>query len=222
MYLDLDHKFDIFRMSNLLQCKIETLLRHDNTQNPDNTKNEDILQIVTDAFEKLHVFSCKSSVQVAATLKVLVTAFVPQLYHEGESLALVIVDNISAYWDMLRELRQGSQASRGQQNQMTFFLEAIMKNLSEIQNLCEIPLVISRRLRGTGESSTQEPDTNRLWKDFTTKSAHLEKLGKPSVAKHQTNIGYRMRWVNPDIRQGITYQIQSSSGIGIQGAGHHI
>lgn len=222
MYLDLDHKFDIFRMSNLLQCRIETLLRHDDTQNPDYTKNEDILQILTGAFEKLHVFSCKSSVQVAATLKVLATTFVPQLYHEGESLGLVIVDNICAYWDMLRELRQGSQASRGQQNQMTFFLEAIMKNLSEIQNLCEIPIVISRRLRGTGESSIQEPDTNRLWKDFTTKSVHLEKLGKPSVAKHQTNIGYRLRWVKPDIRQAITYQIQSSSGIGIQGGGHHI
>lgn len=90
-----------------------------------------------------------------------------------------------------------------------------MKSLSEIQNLCEIPIIISRRVRGTGESGGKEHASSRVWKDFTTKSIHLEKLGHPVTAKSQTIAGYKMRWIKPDMQYEVVYQIYSSSGIGI-------
>jgi len=211
VYLDLDYKFDIFRMSNLLQNKVEGIIRPEMLQESNHTRTEDILEIVTGAFEKLHVFSCKSGAQLAATLKILATDFVPQLYNTGEMLGLVILDNITAYWDMLNDLRQGYQHRLTR----TSYLETVMKSLSEIQQVCEIPIMISRRLRGTGQSDEKEPDINRAWKDFTTKSIHLEKLGKSLSAKCQTAVRYKMRWVKPDIQYEISYQIQPSSGIGI-------
>lgn len=217
VYLDLDYKFDIFRVSNLVQGRIEDLIRPKTSEENTVDRSKEVLGIVTEALEKLHVFSCKSSVQLAATLRMLASDFLPQLYNDGESLGVIILDNIASYWDALRELKQGSQSYRGQ-DQMTrsSFLTAAIRNLSEIQNLCEIPIIISRRLRGNEEFSLEQNDINRHWKDFTTKSVHLEKLGKPTTAKSQANIGYRMRWVKPDIQYEINYLIQSSSGIGIR------
>jgi len=197
-------------VSNLLQNKLEGLIKPSNSQESDQIRSNDILDIVTGAFDKLHVFSCKNSAQLASTLKVLATDFVPQLYHDGEMLGLVILDNISAYWDVFSDLRPGYQRSV-----RPSFLGAIMKSLSEIQNLCEIPIIISRRIRGTGDSDGKEHDICRVWKDFTTKSIHLEKLGHPVVAKSQTTPGYKMRWIKPDMQYEVVYQIDSSNGIRI-------
>lgn len=178
---------------------------------------EDIVQIVTQAFEKLHVFTCKNSIQLAATLKILATDFVPQLYNHGEYLGVIILDNIGAYWDLMQDLRQGTNPQRvyRDQSQKPSLLQAVIRSLSEIQSLCEVPIVVSRRLRGFEEVNAQQHGSNTLWKDFTTKSVCLERLGSPTTATNSTNIGYKIQCLKPDIRHEIKYEINSSGGCSI-------
>ena len=186
VYLDLDYKFEPYRVSYLLQHRLQMDSERDEeeavgqgaNQQPTalsvEAKRQKLMEKVNKTFERLHVFSCSSSLQFLATLKVLGTDFVPSLYERGGTLGVIIVDNISAYWDVLRELKSNqigsskASKSRGGEPQLSM-IEAIVHSLTELRNMCDVPVLVSRRV----PREMFHDVGNRQWNDFVVKRASL-------------------------------------------------
>eukprot|EP00889_Picochlorum_renovo_P000803 jgi/Picre1/27833/NNA_000797.t1 len=215
IFLDLDYKFDIFRVSNLLQHRIQSTLRA--SRSAGSTKlNVEIVEIVTQTFERLHVFRCENSFQFLATLKSLSIDFLPTLYSEGGSLGAILVDDISSYWDVqkeLKEYRRSASRRHSSSKEGTSTLESIRKTLEELQTLCQVPIFVTRRVpRAVRENPSYE--LNALWTDFTTKSASLGILGKqPSIAAPCRPSVRRISWVKPELHTEVNFVIEKGGGV---------
>lgn len=250
VYLDLDYKFEPYRVSYLLQHRL-----HGQTggqgggqdgsgaqpQGSSGNVEEDRRrqrEKVNETFDRLHVFSCSSSLQFLATLKVLATEFVPSLYERGGTLGAIVVDNISAYWDVLQELKSSyvgsSRASkaRGGVEQSLSLIEAIVHSLIELRNMCDVPIILSRRV---AREEFHEVG-NRQWNDFVMKRASLGctlsrgegvQLGRGGARRDGPSRGQRpgrsapadtgelermIRWVKGE-RGSTTFVIHASHGI---------
>jgi len=64
-----------------------------------------VASLVKTALEKMHIFSCKSTFEFVATLKVLPASLISKMYSLGGTLGAVIIDNIAAPWDIQRLFR---------------------------------------------------------------------------------------------------------------------
>ncbi len=190
VYLDLDYKFEPYRVSYLLQHRLqEDTGGHSKgeisvkegvggqPQGASANAEEDRRrrrEKVNETCERLHVFSCSSSLQFLATLKVLATDFVPSLYDRGGTLGAIVVDNVSAYWDVLQELKSSyagssrASKSRGGLEQLSI-VEAIVHSLIELRSMCDVPIILSRRV---AREEFHEVG-NRQWNDFVVKRASL-------------------------------------------------
>jgi hypothetical protein len=166
------------------------------------------VEIVTQALGKLHVFRSSSSFQFLATLKILAADFIPELYAGGGRLGAILVDNLASYWDMHKELKDQRRSSRvyNEDFKISSALGAALSNLTELQNLCDIPIFVSRRVSGRHDVATQQQNTNRMWRDFTTKSLFIEEMNE--------RIGsvYKLTWSKPDIHQQTRYRIDARFG----------
>ena len=187
VYLDLDYKFEPYRVSYLLQHRLqgEGVGQDGNARDENEAQPQDSLanaeedrrrrrEKVNETFERLHVFSCSSSLQFLATLKVLATDFVPSLYDRGGMLGAIVVDNVSAYWDVLQELKSkhvgASRASKSRGGvEQPSFVEAIVHSLIELRNMCDVPIILSRRV----PREEFHDVGNRQWNDFVVKRASL-------------------------------------------------
>ncbi len=251
VYLDLDYKFEPYRVSYLLQHRLQG-------QSKEQSKEQSTMQDgvgaqpqgssanaeecrrrrrekVNETFERLHVFSCSSSLQFLATLKVLATDFVPSLYDRGGTLGAIVVDNISAYWDVLQELKSSyagssrASKSRGGAEQLSI-VEAIVHSLTELRNMCDVPIILSRRV---AREEFHEVG-NRQWNDFVVKRASLgctlshgqpsgrggdRRDGHPrghrtggSAAADTRELERTIRWVKGE-RGSTTFVVHASHGI---------
>jgi len=189
VYLDLDYKFEPYRVSQMLHAMLEqeahkrapdpavAEARKKQTQIERNLEAEEQRrrrhEEVRMTLERLHVFSCTNSLQFLATLKVLATDFVPSLYERGGSLGAIVVDNISAYYDVMREIKTNqagaSRRSAGAQEPQHSVVEAIVHSLTELRNMCDVPILVSRR------TAREEYDdaANLIWNNFVVKRASL-------------------------------------------------
>lgn len=176
----------------------------------------EIVDIVTQTFEKLHVFRCENSFQFLATLKSLSIDFLPTLYSKGGTLGAILVDNISSYWDVQKELkdyRRSSSRRHSCSKEGTSILESIRKTLEELQTLCQVPIFVTRRVpRAVRDNPSYQ--LNALWTDFTTKSASLGILGKQGsiAAPCRPNVR-RISWVKPELHTEVDFVIEKGGGV---------
>ena len=166
------------------------------------------MEIVKQALGRLHVFRCNSNLQFLATLKILATDFIPELYAGGGRLGAIVVDNLASYWDMHKELKDQRRCSRAHDDALKIpsALGAALGNLTELQNLCDIPIFVSRRVSGRYDLATQQQNTNRMWRDFTTKSLFIKETSDRNGSM------YELTWNKPDIHQQARYRIDSRFG----------
>lgn len=192
IYLDLDYKFEPYRVQQLLHCLLEQeanlqptapAIAEERERTTQLHRNVDLEERrrqrgeeVSTTLERLHVFSCTSSLQFLATLKVLGTEFVPSLYERGGSLGAIIVDNVSSYWDVLKETKKNQtgfkRAGKGRDDRdqpQHSVIEAIVHSLSELRDMCDVPVLVSRR---TAREEFHDVG-NRVWNDFVVKRASL-------------------------------------------------
>lgn len=57
------------------------------------------------SFEFLHVYKCKNTFQLLATLKIIPSTLIPRVYNSGGALGCIILDNVTAYWDLAKEIK---------------------------------------------------------------------------------------------------------------------
>jgi RecA/RadA recombinase len=217
VFLDLDHKFEPYRVSYLLQHLLQGEgpgpLHGDPGSAPHGT--EERKREVHEAFERVHVFSCTSSLQLLATLKVLTTDFVPSLYERGGTLGAIVVDNVSAYWDVLQEIKSNfhgtfvavheqNQQQQQKQKQQLSVIEAIVHSLRELQNMCDVPVLVSRRVA----REEHHEAGNRQWNDFVSKRASIE-CCVVQQRNQRDQIQRLLRWVKGE-HGSTAFQIHAS------------
>lgn len=128
MYFDLDQKFDIVRISEILQHRIGNNLirngyeevnlwvndemvklvdvclmycRHQSSQD----LNEKIALLVKSSLSRLHIFRCQNSFQFLATIKTLSIHEIPKIYSTGGAVGMICIDSITAFWDTAAAIR---------------------------------------------------------------------------------------------------------------------
>lgn len=210
IFFDLDYKFDIVRMSEVLQQRVgNCILKSKSPLQADDDLQQRVASLVKTALEKMHIFSCTSTFEFVATLKVLPASVIPKMYSLGGTLGAVIIDNIAAPWDIQRFFRSQKWQSKAKACVSSYPMGSIIKSLTEIQRLCHVPLILSRRI---SYSDSSEQDVTKLdrtdWRDFTTKVMHIQRTQENSTYE-ETKWSHKAIWIKPAVSHATYFKIQA-------------
>ncbi|KAL4521372.1 hypothetical protein Ndes2437B_g08037 [Nannochloris sp. 'desiccata'] len=109
LYLDLDCKFDIVRLAEILQSRITAAHTSAGLGHP---SSDLISEIVKESVSRLFLISCPSSFHLLAALKI-IKPEATRLSRLDGGLAAVLVDNVTAHYYIDRAIKSGGTSGGG-------------------------------------------------------------------------------------------------------------
>ncbi|CAO2836977.1 unnamed protein product [Amaranthus hypochondriacus] len=188
MYIDLDCRFDVLRLLQLLKLRIFTVLQSnlevkDELHFRDWTCDEELINICLERF--LYV-RCYDSLEFLATLKTLSYRFDARRQELASKVCFMMIDSIGAYYWVDRA--STSFPSRSS-NRKIFSLQSVMEAVvQEIQNFLQVQpmLVLATKSTIYGDKPAQNDikRTSRKWSAQYASGQHTI-LSSPESTLHR-------------------------------------
>lgn len=159
LYLDLDGKFDVFRLLQILEARCLAALTSARTAPSEHPTLAEA--IITNAMSRFHLVQCYNSFELLTTLKSLEYSWPVLNSHPTKPvISALFIDNTAAYYHIDRAIRGASGAGKGGPLNAMKVQTAIAHSIRKLMEIQRIPVIASKV---EFLSSSETPTTRDLW-----------------------------------------------------------